>query len=311
MASPDSRAREGGTPSRLAFLGLGTMGRPMAANLVRAGFEVVAWNRTAARAEELAAEHGARAAATPAEAARGAQAVVTMVVDTPQVEAVLLGPDGALEGLPQGGLCIDMSTIAPSAARDLAGRIAERGAEPLDAPVTGSRPKAQDGTLTIMVGGGEPAFARARPLFEAMGQVVVHVGPSGHGQMAKVINNTVAAINAAAVAEALTVARAAGLDMAAFLEVARAGSGSSAMLELKSRPMLERDFEPLFKLEHMLKDVRHCLAEAGALGLDLPVGALAERLYAAGAEAGHGGEDFAAVVTAVEEAARRAEPVED
>ncbi len=135
--------------------------------------------------------------------------------------------------------------------------------------MTGSRPRAEDGTLTIMAGGTEADFERARPLFEAMGKLVVHVGPSGHGAMTKVIANTVTAINAAALAEALTMVRAAGVDPDRFLQVARAGSSGSTMMELKAQPMLDHDFEPLFKLEHMLKDVRHCLAEARALGIDL------------------------------------------
>ena len=293
MARPDVQ--------RVAFLGLGIMGRPMAANLVRGGFDVVVWNRTASVAEGFAAEHGTDASPTPEEAARGAQAAITMVPDGPQVEAVLI-ERGAAAALGAGGLCIDMSTIAPSASVELARKVAELGGRFLDAPVTGSRPKAEDGTLTIMVGGERADFERARPLFEAMGEVLVHVGPHGHGEMAKVINNTVAAINAAAVGEALALGRAAGLDIERLLEVARAGSGASAMLDLKAGPMLERDFEPLFKLEHMLKDVHHCLAEARALGLELRLAELAERLYAAAAEAGHGGEDFAAVVTAIDRA---------
>jgi 3-hydroxyisobutyrate dehydrogenase len=288
---------------KVAFLGLGIMGRPMAGHLARAGFDLTVWNRTASRAEEFAAEHGARAAATPAEAAAGADAAITMVPDTPEVEAVLLGEDGVAEGLGAGALTIDMSTIAPSASRSIAERLGERDIAFLDAPVTGSRPKAEDGTLTIMVGGPEEDFARARPLFEAMGEKIVHVGPHGHGELAKVINNTLAAINAAALGEALTMARAAGLDTDALLQVVKAGSGASAMVELKAVPMLTHDFEPLFKLEHMLKDVRHCIAEARALGVELRLAEIAERLYSEAGEQGLGEQDFAAVVSVAEAAA--------
>ena len=288
------------SPERVAFLGLGIMGRPMAANLVRAGFEVTVWNRTRERAEEFASEHGATVAATPAEAATRSQAAITMVPDTPEVESVLLGEDGVVEGMGAGGLCIDMSTIAPSASKEIAAQITERGLRFLDAPVTGSRPKAEDGTLTIMVGGSEEDFRRARHLFEAMGKLIVHVGPHGHGEMAKVINNTVAAINAAALGEALTMARAADLDLDALREVIGAGSGASAMLDLKAEPMIEHDFEPLFKLEHMLKDIRHCLNEARALGVELQLAEMAEKLYAEAAEQGLGQQDFAAVVTVAE-----------
>jgi 3-hydroxyisobutyrate dehydrogenase len=281
---------------RVAFCGLGIMGWPMAANLAKAGFELSVWTHSPGKAERFASEHGATAAATPAEAADGAGALITMVVDAPEVESVLLGDDGAARTLPPGALAIDMSTIAPSASR----RIAERlpGHELVDAPVTGSRPKAESGTLTIMAGASEEAFGRARPLFEAMGERIVHVGPQGHGAMAKVIANTVTAINAAAIAEALTMVRAAGLDPERWLEVARAGSSGSTMLELKAEPMLAGDFEPLFKLDHMLKDVRHCLAEAEALGVELRLARVAERLYAAGSEQGHGEDDFAAVIAA-------------
>jgi len=286
-------------PDKVAFLGLGIMGSRMAANLCRAGFEVHAWNRTQARAEELAAEHGAVVADTPAEAAAAAGIAITMVVDSPEVEAVLFGADGAAEGLSQGALAIDMSTIAPSASRAIAERLGERDIAFLDAPVTGSKPKAADGTLTIMVGGEAAEYERAKPLFEAMGKLVLHVGPQGHGSMVKLINNTVAAVNTAAVAEGIAVGRKAGLDLDKLVEVIGAGSGASAMLDLKAGPIIERDYEALFKLGHMLKDVRHCLAEAEALGVDMPVAAAAETLYAAADEAGHYDDDFAAVAEQV------------
>lgn len=289
---------------RVGFAGLGIMGWPMAANLARAGYDLAVWTHTSGKAQRFADEFGATAAATPAEAAAGADAFVTMVVDGPEVETVLLGRDGAAAALGDGGLAIDMSTIAPTAVRSISERLAEHGVSLVDAPVTGSRPRAEDGTLTIMAGAADADFERAKPLFEAMGKLIVHVGPSGHGAMAKVIANTVTAINAAAVAEALTVVRAAGLDPDAFLQVARAGSSGSMMMEIKAQPMLDGDFEPLFKLEHMLKDIRHCVAEARALGIELQLATLAERMYAAGVDAGHGDEDIAAIVTVAEAAAK-------
>ena len=234
-------------------------------------------------------------AETPAHAAAAAGIAITMVVDSPEVEAVLFGPDGAAEGLRDGGLAIDMSTIAPSASRTIGERLAERGIVFLDAPVTGSKPKAEDGTLTIMVGGDAGGFERALPLFEAMGKLVLHVGPQGHGSMVKLINNTIAAVNTAAVAEGIEVGRRAGLDLGKLLEVVAAGSGASAMLDLKAQPIIARDYEPLFKLGHMLKDVRHCIAEADALGVELRVASAAEALYAAADDAGHYDDDFAAV----------------
>jgi 3-hydroxyisobutyrate dehydrogenase-like beta-hydroxyacid dehydrogenase len=274
---------------------MGIMGSRMARNLRAAGFDVVVWNRTRARAEEL----GEPIADTPKAAAEHAGVVITMVVDGPEVEAVLFGPDGAATGLADGGLVVDMSTIAPSAVKEIGARLAEQGVGFVDAPVTGSKPRAEDGTLTIMAGGTPDDFARAKPLFEAMGQLIVHCGPSGHGAMVKLLNNALAAINAAAIAEAIDLAETYGLDTERLLEVMSAGSAKSTMLDLKARPMLERSYEPLFKLEHMLKDVRHALREADALGEDFDLAANAEALYAAADAAGYGEQDFAAVAEAV------------
>jgi 3-hydroxyisobutyrate dehydrogenase-like beta-hydroxyacid dehydrogenase len=287
-------------PERVAFFGLGIMGGPMAANLARAGFELSVWTRTTEKAERFAAENGARTAGTPAEAAEGADAVVTMVTDSPEVESVLFGESGAAEALEPGALVVDMSTIAPSASKRIGERLAEAGIDFVEAPVSGSRPKAEDGTLTIMAGGEEAAFQRAMWLFDALGERIVHVGPVGHGQLAKLLTNVMGAVNAAALAESVVAVRRAGIDPDAFLEVAAGSAGNSTVLGLKGRRMFERNFEPLFKLEHMLKDIRHCLAEAEALGVELRLGRVVEGLYARAAEEGHGEEDFAAVITAVE-----------
>ena len=284
---------------RVAFCGLGIMGGPMAANLARGGFELSVWTRHTEKAERFAADHRVRAASTPAEAAEGAQAVITMVPDSPEVESTLFGPDGAATTLGTGALAIDMSTIAPSAAKAIGTRLAEHGVAFLEGPVSGSRPKAEDGTLTIMAGGEDAAFERALPLLEAMGERIVHVGPRGHGQLAKLLTNTMGAVNAAALAEAVLTVKRAGIDPGAFLEVAGGSAGASTVLTLKGRPMFDDSFAPLFKLEHMLKDVRHCIEEARALGVELKMGALAETFYARAAEDGHGEEDFAAVITAV------------
>jgi 3-hydroxyisobutyrate dehydrogenase len=285
---------------RIAFAGLGIMGAPMARNLLGAGFDVSVYTRTTEKAQRFAAEHGARAAKTPAEAAEGVDAFVTIVPDAPQVEEVLFGPSGAADALSEGALVVDMTTTSPTASRQIGRRLSERGQAFVEAPVSGSRPKAEDGTLTIMAGGEPGSFERALPLFEAMGERIVHVGPLGHGQMAKLVTNTMAAVNAAALAEGVRTAKAAGLDRDAFLEVAAGSAAASAMLSLKGPPMFEESFEPaLFKLEHMLKDVRHTLEEADSLGVELHLGALAEALYAKAAESGHEEEDFAAVYTAV------------
>ena len=193
-----------------------------------------------------------------------------------------------------------MSTISPTASRAVAERLAPL--RYVEAPMSGSKPKAEAGTLTIMAGAEPEDFESALPLFEAMGERIVHVGPVGHGQMAKLLTNTMGAVNAAVLAEAVKTAKAAGLDRDAFLEVAAGSAGASAMLDLKGPPMFAEDFAPpLFKLEHMLKDVRHCIDEARALGIELQLGTLAETLYARAAESGHGEDDFAAVYGALDD----------
>jgi 3-hydroxyisobutyrate dehydrogenase-like beta-hydroxyacid dehydrogenase len=286
---------------RAGFIGLGIMGSRMAANLRAAGFELAVWNRTAATAQEWAAAHGARAFATPAEVAALSDVVITMVVDGGQVERVLLGDGGAIDGAHDDSLFVDMSTIGPTAARRIASLLAARGGVSfLDAPVTGSSPKAGDGTLTIMVGGAPEDFERARPLFEAMGKLLVYAGPVGDGQMIKLINNTVAAVNTAAAGEALLVGRKAGVDLDALVTVMSAGSGGSAMLELKHQAMRDRDYTTLFKLEHMKKDVGLFLEEADKLGAGSRFARGAQELLEAADGIGLGEQDFAAMFEALD-----------
>jgi 3-hydroxyisobutyrate dehydrogenase-like beta-hydroxyacid dehydrogenase len=289
--------------TRVGFLGLGIMGSRMAANAARAGFELTVWNRTRERAEEFCSLHRARSADTPADVAASSEIVVTMVVDGPQVEEVLLGASGVVEGARPELLCVDCSTIGPAWARSIATRLGDRGVTMVDAPVTGSAPKAQDGTLTIMVGGTQRDFDRSRPLLEAMGQLIVHCGPLGSGQMVKLINNAVAATNAAVVGQALLVGARAGLDLDPLIEVMRAGSGASAMLELKAGPMRDHDYTTLFKLEHMLKDVRLCLEEGQAAGAPFPFAALTREILSAANGLGYGEADFAALIEVLEGAA--------
>ena len=286
---------------RVGFIGLGIMGSRQAANLVRAGHELRVFNRTRETAEVWASEHKAEIADSPRAAAEGADAVITMVVDGAQVEAMLLGEDGAVAGAPEGTLFIDCSTIAPADARRLGATLREQGHGFVDAPVTGSAPKAEDGTLTIMAGGSDEDMQRAMPLLEAMGKLIVHCGEGGQGQAVKVISNSVSAINCVAIAQALVVGKSAGVDLESLVEVMGAGSANSTMLELKARPMLDHDFSPLFKLEHMLKDVGLCLDEARSAGAPFLFAALARELYGAGVGRGLGEQDFAAVLAVVED----------
>jgi 3-hydroxyisobutyrate dehydrogenase-like beta-hydroxyacid dehydrogenase len=285
----------------VGFLGMGIMGSRMAANLQRAGFAVTAWTRTEGKAAAwAAANEGARAAATPAEAAADADVVISMVVDGPQVEAILLGEDGAATAARPGTLFIDMSTIAPADARRIGEALAQRDLGFVDAPVTGSSPRAEDGTLTIMAGGEDAAFARARPLLEAMGETIVHVGALGHGQTIKLINNAVAAANAATLAQALVMGSATGVDLEALEQILAAGSGSSTMVTLKARPMREHDYATLFKTEHMLKDVRLCLEEAQAAGVPFPAASSARDALVAAMGRGYADADFAALLEGFE-----------
>jgi 3-hydroxyisobutyrate dehydrogenase-like beta-hydroxyacid dehydrogenase len=286
---------------RVTFLGLGIMGSRMAANLARAGFELTVWNRTAATAARFRDEHPAtQLADTPAAAAANAEIVITMVVDGARVEQVLLGSDGAAQSLAPGSLCVDCSTIGPTATREIAEVLATRRIEMVDAPVTGSAPRAEDATLTIMAGGSDGAFARAEPVLQAMGKLIVHAGPLGHGQVVKLINNAVAATNAAVVGEALLVAARAGVDLDAVTRVMAAGSGSSAMLELKAPAMRAHDYTPLFKLEHMLKDVRLCLEEGQAAGAPFQFAALTREILSAAMGRGLADADFAALIEVLE-----------
>lgn len=289
---------------RVAFLGLGIMGSRMAANLARAGFALTVWNRTAATAQAFAAEHGCTAAPTPEAAAAGAAIVFTMVVDGDQVRAVLLGDDGAATGAgADGPLFVDCSTIGPAATLALGAELDARGLTLIDAPVTGSSPRAADGTLTFMVGCGEGELDRIRPALGAMGRLIVHAGARGQGQMVKLINNAVAAANAAVVGQALVVGEKAGVDLDALVTVMGSGAGGSAMLDLKAGPMRRHDYTTLFKLEQMLKDVRLCLEEGQRLGVPFPSAAFARELLSAGMGRGHADDDFAALVEPLEGAA--------
>ncbi len=286
---------------RVAFLGLGIMGSRMAANLAKAGFELTVWNRTAAKAVQFCQEHDrVRLASTPAQAAEHSEIVITMVVDGQQVAEILLGEQGVVRGASAGELCVDCSTIGPAATRRIAEQLGEHGIELLDAPVTGSAPRAEDGTLTIMVGGTEDAYNRATPVLQAMGELIVHMGPLGQGQMVKIIQNAIASTNAAVIGQALLVAKRAGVDLDAFTTVVKASAGGSTMLELKAGPMRNHDYTTLFKLEQMLKDVRLCLEEGQALGAPFPFAALTREILTAAKGRGHGDDDFAALIEVLE-----------
>lgn len=256
-------------PDQLGFIGLGIMGRPMALNLKRAGAALYVYARRAESLTPLTAA-GAIACASPAEVARQADVVFTMVSDTADVEQVILGGDGVIEGARAGSVVVDMSTISPAATRRMAARLAERGIAMLDAPVSGGEQGAIDGALSIMAGGPAAAFERVRPWFERLGRNIVHIGESGAGQVCKACNQVVIGHTLTGVGEALLLARASGVDPARVREALLGGFAQSRVLEVHGRRMLEGDYAPGFKARLHQKDMRIVLEAAAELGIALP-----------------------------------------
>ena len=292
---------------RIGFIGLGIMGSRMAANLAAAGYEMTVWNRTAATAEAFATEHGVNVAATPAELAAASDVVIKIVVNGEQVEEILVGEQGVIAGAREGMLCIDMSTISPQMAQSLGERLGEHGIAFIDAPVTGSSPGAEAGTLTIMAGGSEADLKRAAPIFDVLGAKTVHCGALGQGQMIKVITNAIAASNAAVLAQALIVARDAGVDLAALTEVIDGGAADSRMAQLKAQPMIDREYDTLFRLDHMIKDVDLALELAAEEGTPFDYAAQTRELMAEASAEGFGEVDFAALYEALQARAEAAQ----
>jgi 3-hydroxyisobutyrate dehydrogenase len=286
----------------VGFVGLGTMGAAMAARLVAAGFEVTVHNRTRAREEPLAALGAARAA-HPADAARGADLVVLIVSDTPDVEEVAFGPDGLAAGLAPGTLVVDMSTIAPDATRAFAARIATRGGAWLDAPVSGGSEGARQGTLSIMVGGDPADLERARPVLKAMGTTITHVGPVGSGQLAKAMNQVVIAGTYAAVAEGIVLGLKAGIDVEAALAALAGGAAGSWGLVHRGPNVVRNEYPLGFRVRLHRKDLGIALDAARALGAPLPVAALVEQWETGLIARGHGDEDVSAIGRVVREQA--------
>ncbi|MCK2096334.1 NAD(P)-dependent oxidoreductase [Thauera aromatica] len=283
----------------VGFIGLGLMGRPMALNLLKAGHTVQVWSRRRESMRPLL-DAGAGDCASAAELARRAPVTISMVADAPDVEEVVLGPSGVADGAGAGHLHIDMSTIAPAAAQSIAARLAQRGITALDAPVSGGEGGAIGATLTIMVGGEAAACARARPLFEAMGQSITRVGEAGAGQVAKACNQILTGVGVAAVAEALNFARKSGVDGGKVREALLGGFAASRILENHGQRMLERNFRPGFKAWMHHKDMRIVLDEAQRLGLALPSTAAAAQMYAAMLGCGLGEEDSVAMLKLLE-----------
>lgn len=285
-------------PTRVAFLGLGTMGAAMAANLARAGFKVTGWNRTAERARE-AAGRGVVLAVSPAAAVSEADVVVICVSDTPDVEAVLFGPDGVVAGARPGTLVIDCSTIAPSGSWDFAARLREHDIAMIDAPVSGGSEGAQKATLTIFVGGDAEDVERGRPVLAAMGRTITHVGPIGAGQAVKAVNQVILAGAYLGVAEGIVLAIKAGLDVEQVVTALGGGAAQSWVLENRSGRMIENDYPLGFKVALHRKDLGIALELANQLGAALPVSALAAQLESGLIARGHGDDDMSALARSI------------
>ena len=287
---------------RIGFIGLGVMGKPMAMNLLKAGYPLTVWNRTRSKMEDLV-KMGAAPGESPKDVAEKSDIVITMVTDSAAVEAVILGPSGVIEGVRPGMIVIDMSTISPSVTRRIAEKLKEKGVEMLDAPVSGGDIGAKQGTLSIMVGGSEEVFKECLPIFEVLGKRITYMGTNGMGQMTKLCNQVICALNIQAVCEGLILGAKAGLDLEKLLSVVTAGAAGSWMLSNLGPKIIKRDFEPGFKMVHQLKDLRLALAQASELNVPLPGTALVNQMFKAVEAAGLGEKGTQAAIVAVEKLA--------
>lgn len=284
---------------RIGFIGLGIMGRGMAANLLRAGFGVTVWNRTAERMAPLL-EMGATAGQHPADVAAQSDIIITCVSDTPDVQAVVLGEDGMAQGVQPGALLVDCSTISPQATKEMAAQLAEQGVHWLDAPVSGGSEGAANGTLSIMVGGEAAQFARALPVLQAMGRTITHVGPTGAGQTVKLVNQILVVVTMLGVGEALLFAEAGGLDLEKTLTAVSGGAAGSWSLSNRGPQMINRDWRPGFTIDLQQKDLRLVLEAADQFGAPALGTSLVFQLYRTLQQQGLGSEGNHAIVKALE-----------
>ena len=284
---------------KIGFIGLGIMGRGMVDNLLKAGFVVRIWNRTASRVEPFVAK-GATVGATPADVAAHSDIIIICVSDTPDVEAVVLGENGVFQEARAGSLVVDMSTISPHVTQDMAAKLAEKGVHMLDAPISGGSEGAAEGTLSIMVGGDATQFDRAMPAFEAMGQTITHVGDIGAGQTVKLVNQILVVINMLAVSEALLFAQAGGLDLEKTLAAVSQGAAGSWMLSNRGPQVIERDWRPGFMIDLQQKDLRLVLQAADQMGVPAIGTSMVFHLYRTLQAQGLGVEGNHALVKALE-----------
>jgi 2-hydroxy-3-oxopropionate reductase len=282
----------------IGFVGLGIMGKPMARNLLKAGYSLVVHNRSRGPVDELLKD-GAKAASSPKEVAQQSDVVITMLPDSPDVEAVVLGSDGIAEGIKPNAIYVDMSTIAPLVARRVADAVNKKGAKALDAPVSGGEKGAIEATLSIMVGGPQDAFEKVLPIFQTLGKNIVLVGDSGAGQIAKAANQLVVGVTIEAVAEALALAEAAGVDPAKVRSVLLGGFGQSRILDLHGQRMLDGNFQPGFKARLHQKDMRIVTQTAKEGGIETPAADLALERFNKLVDSGGGEKDHSALRTLI------------
>lgn len=290
---------------RIGFLGLGTMGSAMAANLAKAGFPLIVWNRTPSKVEPLL-RVGAKAGKGPAHVAAEVDVVITMVSQPKDVEEVVLGPEGVLDGLRAGSVLIDMSTVSPTTSRKLAGAVTTKRAEFLDAPVVGSKGPAIEGTLVLLVGGLPTTLERCRPVLAAMGKTIIHAGEVGRGSALKLATNLMLAHLAAGFSEGLLLVERAGIDPKRYLEVLEGSTFRSPWYQTKGAGMIRRDFAAHFALKHMHKDLRLMLELSDEVNLPLPVTKAVEHLFAESAAEGRSEVDYSAILASLESRAAEA-----
>ncbi|MBT2292318.1 NAD(P)-dependent oxidoreductase [Paenibacillus albidus] len=284
----------------IGFIGLGTMGAPMASNLLRGGFQVTVYNRTASKCEPLQ-EEGAQAASTPRAAAEGKDVIITMISNDDSIREVYYGKDGILDTVQTGTVVIDCSTISPGLVHEVAAAVQERGGHFLDAPVTGSKPGAVGGTLVFMVGGSAAVIEKCREIFDTLGKKLLHMGDNGSGAVAKLAHNAMVGIHNVALAEGFALAVKSGVPADKFLELVESGSAGSKQAELKGRKIIENDFSNQFSLALMLKDLKLASSLSDTTGVPSPMLGLAKNMFQAGYTQGYGEEDLSAVVKCYEE----------
>jgi 2-hydroxy-3-oxopropionate reductase len=280
---------------KIGFIGLGIMGKPMCHNLLKAGFELVVCSRTQASVDELTAA-GATSAATPSKLAAQVDLVITMLPNSPEVKEVILGQNGVVEGAQPGCIIADMSSIAPLASQEIAAALAEKGIDMLDAPVSGGQPKAIEGTLSVMVGGKQEVFDRCLPAFKAMAASVVRVGKIGAGNVTKLANQVVVALNIAAVSEAMVLAAKAGVEPELVYQAIRGGLAGSTVMDAKVPLMLDRKFNPGFRIKLHIKDLTNALDTSSEVGAPLPLTASVMEILKSLQSEGHGDSDHGAMV---------------